>query len=87
MIADICPMWSVPISVIPMSVSIPVVSVSPHVKVEKDIEARVPVIPPPERIGDIRVHVSIIRRRSVVGDHRRSFIIVIIIDNGGFGSI
>jgi hypothetical protein len=87
MIADICPMWSVPISIPPVSVSIPVVPVSPHVKVEKYIESRVPEIPPPERIRNIRIHVSIIRRRSVVRDHRRSFIIVIIIDNGGFGSI
>jgi hypothetical protein len=79
--------WSVPISIIPISVSIPIVSVSPHVKVEKDIESWVPVIPPPKRIRDIRIHVCIIGRRRVVGDYRRSFIIVIIIDNGGFGSI
>jgi hypothetical protein len=75
------------ISIPPISVPIPVVPVPTHVKVEKHIEARVPVIPPPKRIRDIRIHVRIIGRRSVVGDRRRSFIVVIIIDNGGFGSI
>jgi hypothetical protein len=78
---------SVPISIVPISVTIPIVSISPHVKVEKDIESRVPVIPPPKRIGNIRIHVCVIGRRGVVGDYRRSLIIVIIIDNGGFGSI
>jgi hypothetical protein len=76
-----------PISIPPISVSIPVVPVPPDMKVEENIETWVPVIPPPKRIRNVRIHVGIIGRRGVVGDHRRSFIIVIIIDDGGFGSI
>jgi hypothetical protein len=68
MIADVYRISSVPIPI-------------PYMKIDQHIVSGVPVTPPPEGIRDPRIHVSIIGRRSIVGDHRRALIIVIIIYN------
>jgi hypothetical protein len=49
------------------------------VKVCEHKEPRKPEMPPPERIRHPRVQSCVIRRRSIIGDYRRPFVIVIVV--------
>jgi hypothetical protein len=81
MIADSSPVVA---AMVPMSMVVPM-SMNPYVKICQDKKTRKPIIPPPKRIRDPRVEICIIRRRSIVGNHRWTLAGIIIADTCGVG--
>jgi hypothetical protein len=56
-----------------------------HVEVHQDEETGEPIIPPPKRIGHPGIQICIIRRRGIVGNHRRALVRIITVHSFGVG--
>jgi len=56
-----------------------VMAVDSDVKIQQDEEPREPEIPPPKWIRNPAVQVCVIRWRSIIGDRRRSLIVVVVV--------
>lgn len=57
-----------------------VMTVHLHIEITQDVEAREPEVRPPKRIRRPCVKICVVRRRRIISDHWRTFVIIVVAD-------